>query len=146
MTDIQAALGLSQLSRLNEFVSKRHEIANRYDLLLTEPWIIKPWQHPDTFSGLHLYIVRVKKNNGITTHLELFEKLRSAGILVNLHYIPIYRHPYYQKMGYNFNDFPEAESYYSEAISIPMYTTLTLEKQDFVVERLNKPFGYQNIF
>lgn len=146
MTDIQAALGLSQLSRLDEFVAKRHEIANRYDLLLTESWIIKPWQHPDTYSALHLYIVRVKKNNGITTHLELFEKLRSSGILVNLHYIPIYRHPYYQKMDYNFNDFPEAESYYSEAISIPMYTTLTLEKQDFVLERLNKPFGYQNIF
>jgi len=156
MTDIQAALGLSQLNRLDEFVSKRHEIANRYNEIITEPWVTLPWQHPDSFSAFHLYIIRIKKENTIIDHLEMFERLRSAGILVNLHYIPVYRHPYYQRMGFTNADFPEAESYYAEAISIPMFTTLTDEQQDIVVMNINqklivaetedKPKGYQNIF
>ena len=89
MTDIQAALGLSQMNRLDEFVCKRHAIATRYNELLQEEWLELPWQHPDTYSGLHLYIIRVKKNNKGITRSQLFEKLRNAGILVNLHYILI---------------------------------------------------------
>lgn len=146
MTDIQAALGLSQMSRLDEFVSSRHILANRYKELLKEDWIELPWQHPDTYSGLHLYIIRLKKNKQGITHRQLFEKLRTSGILVNLHYIPVYTHPYYEAIGYDRNEFPQAESYYSEAISIPMFATLTPSEQQFVVDTIKKPTGYQNLF
>ena len=146
MTDIQAALGLSQMSRLDEFVSSRHVLANRYNELLKEDWIELPWQHPDTYSGLHLYIIRLKKNKQGITHRQLFEKLRTSGILVNLHYIPVYTHPYYEEIGYDRNEFPQAESYYSEAISIPMFATLTPSEQQFVVDTIKKPTGYQNLF
>ena len=146
MTDIQAALGLSQMNRLDDFVAARHVIANRYNELLNEDWLELPWQHPDTHSGLHLYIIRVKKNKQGNTHRQLFEKLRSAGILVNLHYIPIYRHPYYEVIGYDKQDFPQAESYYSEAISIPMFASLNESEQQFVVDTILKPSGHQNLF
>ena len=156
MTDIQAALGLSQLNRLDEFVSKRHKIAKRYNELLTESWITLPWQHPDSLSAFHLYIVRIQKNNQVIDHLQMFERLRNTGILVNLHYIPVYRHPFYQKMGFVPADYPEAESYYAEAISLPMFPALTIEQQNIVVEAINQkliiaegydqPSGFQNIF
>lgn len=146
MTDIQAALGLSQMKRLDDFVSARHSIAKRYNEILNEDWIELPWQHPDTYSGLHLYIIRVKKNKKGITHNQLFEKLRNAGILVNLHYIPVYRHPYYEAIGYDKQDFPNAESYYSEAISIPMFATLTESDLQFVADAIKKPIGHQNIF
>jgi UDP-4-amino-4,6-dideoxy-N-acetyl-beta-L-altrosamine transaminase len=146
MTDIQAALGLSQMKRLDEFVSTRHKIAQRYNDTLKEGWIQLPWQHPDSYSGLHLYIIRIKRKDKEVSHLQLFERLRNAGILVNLHYIPVYRQPYYQNMGYQKQDFPESESYYAEAISIPMYVTLTEDQQSEVVERIVTPIGYQNLF
>lgn len=146
MTDIQAALGLSQMKRLSEFVEARHTIADYYNEKLTEEWMIKPWQHPDTYSALHLYVIRIKEGNNIVGHLQMFEKLRSAGILVNLHYIPIYRQPYYQRLGFSSKDFPNAESYYKEAISIPMYSSLSAQQQDFIIERINRPMGYQNLF
>ncbi len=146
MTDIQAALGLSQMNRLDEFVKTRHALAARYNELLKEEWIELPWQHPDTYSGLHLYIIRVKKNKKGITHRQFFEKLRTAGILVNLHYIPVYTHPYYEAIGYNRKDFPQSESYYSEAISIPMFTTLIESELQFVVDTIKRPSGFQNLF
>ena len=146
MTDIQAALGLSQMNRLDDFVAARHAVAKRYNDLLNEDWLELPWQHPDTYSGLHLYIVRVKKNKLGITHRQLFEKLRNAGILVNLHYIPVYKHPYYETIGYDNQDFPNAEAYYSEAISIPMFATFTESEQQFVVDSIKKPSGHQNLF
>lgn len=146
MTDIQAALGLSQMKRLDEFVVARHDIADCYNELLHEEWLELPWQHPDTYSGLHLFIIRVKKNKLGITHRQLFEKLRAAGIFVNLHYIPVYRHPYYAKMGFKKSEFPQSEAYYSEAISIPMFASMTKNEQQFVVDAIKKPSGHQNLF
>jgi UDP-4-amino-4,6-dideoxy-N-acetyl-beta-L-altrosamine transaminase len=145
MTDVQAALGFSQMSRLDKFVSKRHSIAKRYNELLANSEVIIPFEHPDSYSGMHLYIIRLRKDSQIT-HLELFEKLRAAGILVNLHYIPVYKQPYYEQFGYVPENFPESEQYYATAISLPMYFSLSEKEQDFVVETINKPFGFQNLF
>lgn len=146
MTDMQAALGLNQMKRIDEFVAKRHEIAKRYDKMLSDCWLTLPYQHIDTYSAFHLYIIRLKTGESKFTHRDIFERLRSHGILVNLHYIPIYSHPYYQSLGYNKADFPEAEAYYSEALSIPMYATLTESEQQFVVDSIKTPLGYQNLF
>jgi UDP-4-amino-4,6-dideoxy-N-acetyl-beta-L-altrosamine transaminase len=146
LTDIQAALGLSQVSRLDKFVSMRHEIAKRYNSLLSNSPVLIPHQHKDSYSGMHLYIIRLKKESQSISHLQLFEKLRLAGVLVNLHYIPIYRQPYFKRMGFNPEDFPQSEAYYSEAISIPMYATLTEEHQNYVVDIIQKPFGFQTLF
>ncbi|OIO82818.1 MAG: UDP-4-amino-4,6-dideoxy-N-acetyl-beta-L-altrosamine transaminase [Gallionellaceae bacterium CG1_02_60_948] len=136
MTDIQAALGLSQMSRLDEFVAKRHAIAKRYEQLLADLPVITPWQHPDGYSGLHLYVIRLKLAEIGKTHRQVFEALRAAGIGVNLHYIPVYRQPYYEDMGFKAGYCPEAERYYAEAISLPMYPNLTEAQQDKVIESL----------
>lgn len=147
ITDIHAALGLSQMKRLDEFVSKRHSIAERYNQSLPSDTLTIHYQHPDTYSAYHLYIIRHKKKQGGIGRLQIFEKLRAAGILVNLHYIPVYHHPYYEKTGnYDRNDFPNAETYYAEAISIPMHTILTEADQQFVIDQIEKPMGHQNLF
>ncbi|MFA6901902.1 MAG: UDP-4-amino-4,6-dideoxy-N-acetyl-beta-L-altrosamine transaminase [Gallionellaceae bacterium] len=138
MTDIQAALGLSQMLRLDEFVTKRHTIAQRYDELLANMPVITPWQHADSYSGRHLYVIRLKLAEIGKTHRQVYEKLRAEGILVNLHYIPVYRHPYYEKMGFSKGYCPEAEQYYSEVISLPMYPTLTEAQQNKVIRELSK--------
>lgn len=142
MTDIQAALGLSQMQRLDVFVAKRHALAKRYDQLLKDFFVTTPWQHMDSYSGLHLYVIRLQKNALRADHRVVFERLRVAGIGVNLHYIPVYRHPYYARQGFNPSDFPEAERYYTEAISLPMYPGLTKEQQSEVVRRLITPIGH----
>ena len=136
MTDIQAALGMSQMQRLDEFVKARHIIARRYDSLFSDLPITVPWQHPDSYSGLHLYVIRVKTEKH--THRHIFEALRAAGIGVNLHYIPVYLQPYYAKLGFEPGLCPEAEKYYAEAISLPMYSSLTESDQDYVVATLRK--------
>ena len=137
MTDIQAALGTSQMLRLNEFVAKRHAIAKRYDMLLGNLPVITPWQHPDSYSGLHLYVIRLKLSEISRTHREIFERLLAAGIGVNLHYIPVYRQPYYGHLGFQAGHCPEAERYYAEAVSLPMHSGLTEEQQDQVISALN---------
>lgn len=142
MTDFQAALGVSQLNRLDAFVTQRHAIARRYNQLLAKSQVATPWQHPDTYSGLHLYIVRVPAES----HRQLFENLRAGGIGVNLHYIPVYQQPYYERMGFRPEDYPEAERYYAEAITLPLYPGLTEQQQDEVVRQLVAPAGYQTIF
>jgi UDP-4-amino-4,6-dideoxy-N-acetyl-beta-L-altrosamine transaminase len=136
MTELQAALGVSQMERLDTFVARRHELAKRYDTLLQGLPVTTPWQHPDSYSGLHLYVIRLQLDKIGRSHRQVFEDLRERGIGVNLHYIPVHMQPYYQKMGFRQGDFPEAELYYSEAISLPMYQGLTIEQQDTVIECL----------
>lgn len=136
MTDIQAALGLSQMARLDEFVAKRHAIADRYDQLLASLPVCTPWQHPDAYSGLHLYIIRLKLDEVGKSHRQVFEKLREEGIGVNLHYIPVYLQPYYQELGFPAGYCLEAERYYAEAISLPMFPDLSPEQQLRVVRAL----------
>ncbi|MCX5871345.1 MAG: UDP-4-amino-4,6-dideoxy-N-acetyl-beta-L-altrosamine transaminase [Deltaproteobacteria bacterium] len=136
MTDLQAALGLSQMQRLDEFVAKRHIIAKRYDQLLAGLPVITPWQHADSYSGLHLYVIRLQLEKIGNTHRQVFEGMHEAGIGVNLHYIPVYRQPYYEGLGFKVGHCPEAEQYYAEAISLPMYPGLTEMQQDKVIKAL----------
>ena len=138
MTDLQAALGVSQMTRLNEYVARRHQLAVRYNELLTSLPITIPWQHPDSYSGLHLYVIRLQLGNIRRSHRQVFESLRQQGIGVNLHYIPVHTQPYYQKMGFNAGDYPEAEKYYTEAISLPMYPTMSEAQQDQVIAALRE--------
>lgn len=138
MTDIQAALGLSQLQRLTEFVDTRNQIADRYNELLASLPVVIPWQQDDSYSSFHLYVIRLKLGEINKSHREVYESLRTDGILVNLHYIPVYRQPYYESMGFPAGYCPEAEKYYSEAISLPMYPALTTAEQDQVLVALRK--------
>ena len=138
MTELQAALGVSQMARLDDFVKSRHELARRYDELLADLPVVTPWQHPDSYSGLHLYVIRLKLGELRTSHREVFESLREQGIGVNLHYIPVHTQPFYEAMGFAPDDFPESMRYYNDAISIPMYHGLTFEQQDAVVEALKQ--------
>ncbi|ACC79441.1 DegT/DnrJ/EryC1/StrS aminotransferase [Nostoc punctiforme PCC 73102] len=133
MTDIQAALGSSQLQRLDKFVECRRLIAQRYNQLLQDLPLMLPWQHPDSESSWHLYVIRLKLDKINKTHRQIFEELRSTGVGVNLHYIPVHIQPYYQKLGFQLGDFPKVEQYYEEAITIPLYYGLNEESQDKVV-------------
>jgi len=146
LTEIQAALGISQITRLDQIVTKRHILAARYNKLLKDYPVITPWQHPDSYSGLHLYVIRLDTKAMKVTHREIFERLRVAGIGANVHYIPVYRHPYYERRGFAVSDFPEAERYYTEAISLPMYPALTEEQQIEVIQCMMTPIGHQTIF
>lgn len=140
MTDIHAALGLSQLTRLEEFVSRRHSLARRYDEALTDLPLVLPWRHEEDYSGFHLYVVRLRdvlQQN----HRAIFEALRERGVLVNLHYIPIYRQPDYEPLGFSRTDFPQAENYYASAMSIPLYPALSEGEQDEVVLALREVLG-----
>lgn len=136
MTELQGAMGVSQMDRLDAFVARRHELAKRYDQLLADLPVTTPWQHPDSYSGLHLYVIRLQLDNLSKNHRQVFESLREQGIGVNLHYIPVHTQPYYQAMGFAAEDFPEAMAYYREAISLPMFQGLRDEQQDEVVASL----------
>lgn len=138
MTELQAALGLSQMQRLDAFVAQRHALAQRYDTLLADLPLVTPWQHPDSHSGLHLYVIRLCLDSIHTTHRAVFEGLRAQGIGVNVHYIPVHTQPYFAQMGFAAGDFPEAEHYYAQAISLPMYQDLTHAQQDQVVAALRQ--------
>lgn len=130
MTDIHAALGLSQLSRIHDYVDKRHDIAKIYDLEFVESSIQLPFRNANNKSALHLYIIQVEK----ARHKYIFRKLREKKIGVNLHYIPVHTHPYYQKIGFKWGDFPNSEAYYSRAISLPIFPSLTQEDQRYIID------------
>ncbi len=134
ITDIQAALGLSQFQRIDQFVANRQEIAHRYDQAFSSLPITIPFQHRDTYSSYHLYVIRLKLDRIKASHAQVFAELRRMGIGVNLHYIPVYRQPYYRPFGYNSKNFPNAEGYYKDAISLPMYASLTKEDQNRVID------------
>ncbi|MGX5659527.1 UDP-4-amino-4,6-dideoxy-N-acetyl-beta-L-altrosamine transaminase [Castellaniella ginsengisoli] len=132
MTELQAALGISQLERLDQYVTKRHEVARRYDLAFESLPITIPVQHSGCYSAYHLYVIRLHLEDIKMAHGDVFEKLRDQGIGVNLHYIPVHIQPYYRNMGFRIGQFPEAEKYYREAISLPMYATLSNDEQSVV--------------
>lgn len=136
MTDIQAALGISQMSRLDEFIAKRHEIANRYAFYLKDLNVEVPYNHADAYSAFHLYVIRLKLDKIKLTHKEVFDDLRSNKVAVNLHYIPVHMQPFYRNMGFKYGDFPSSENYYKEAISLPMYPGLSESNQKKVVDVL----------
>jgi UDP-4-amino-4,6-dideoxy-N-acetyl-beta-L-altrosamine transaminase len=138
MTDIQAALGLSQMKRLDEFVTRRQQIADKYNQALKDLPLIVPWQHPDTYSAYHLYVICLEEGKIAKTHKQIFEELRQVGIGVNLHYIPVHTQPYYRQFGFDWGDFPVSEYYYSTAISIPMYSAMTEAEQDRVIGALKE--------
>lgn len=135
MTDIAAALGSSQLTRLEAFVARRRAIADRYDRAFTDNVpVTRPFQHPETVSAWHLYVIRVDR----ARHRAIFDELRAEGIGVNLHYMPVYLQPYYRDLGFEPGLCPLAEDYYAEAISIPMYPAMTDEEQGRVIEAVIK--------
>lgn len=136
LTDIQAALGTSQLGRLDQFVERRHALAKRYDLLLSDLPIERPWRDPQNYSSFHLYIVRLQAPDQ-QRHAQVFERLRARGIMVNLHYIPIYRHPDFSNANFNRSSFPESERYYASAITLPLFPSMTEAEQDRVVFELH---------
>lgn len=138
ITDIQAGLGSSQMRRLDEFVARRHSLAECYDTLLREQALTLPWQHPDAYSAFHLYVIRLHLDAIGKTHRQVFEGLRQEGIGVNLHYIPVHTQPYYRRLGFKPGDFPQAEQYYREAISLPLYPSLSDSEQDRVVQALKR--------
>jgi len=135
LTDLQSALGASQMQRLDAFLARRRELAARYDRLLAALPLERPWQSPDGVSAWHLYVVRVKNRR------QVFDAMRAAGIEVAVHYIPVHLHPYYRRLGFKPGDFPAAERYYAEALSLPMFPRMTDADQDRVVAELTKALG-----
>jgi UDP-4-amino-4,6-dideoxy-N-acetyl-beta-L-altrosamine transaminase len=146
MTEIQAALGVTQMQRINEFVLERNKLANKYDELLNMKGFITPWQHPDVYSSRHLYILKTETVDTFSKRKEVFDRMREAGVGVNVHYIPIYRQPYYSAMGFSPEDFPAAENYYANAITLPLFPGLSEKDQEYIVQNLIKPSGYQTLF
>jgi UDP-4-amino-4,6-dideoxy-N-acetyl-beta-L-altrosamine transaminase len=136
LTDIQAALGLSQTNRINTYVARRTEIADKYDQALADLPVIRPWRDPRASSSWHLYVIRLASERIKKTHREVFETLLQAGIGVNLHYIPVHLQPFYQQLGFQAGQFPEAEAYYGGAITLPLFPGLRSDELNFVVDRL----------
>ena len=136
MTDIHAALGLSQFDRLDEFVAKRHFLAKRYDKALANVPVILPWQHEDTRSSYHLYPIRIRQQYCGKTQRQIYEAFLEAKVLVNVHYIPVHRQPYFEAMGFPVGYCLESEAFHREAISLPIFTRLTESEQDYVIDVL----------
>jgi UDP-4-amino-4,6-dideoxy-N-acetyl-beta-L-altrosamine transaminase len=138
MTDIQAALGASQLERLDGYIERRNNLACRYDHALKDLPLRLPTVQPENRSAFHLYVVRLKRNATPKTHRQVFEELRQRGIGVNLHYMPVHLQPYYRELGFTQGQYPEAEAHAESAITLPLYSALTDQEQDQVVVALKE--------
>ncbi|WP_434675174.1 UDP-4-amino-4,6-dideoxy-N-acetyl-beta-L-altrosamine transaminase [Pseudomonas sp. D3-10] len=138
ITDLQAALGLSQLDKLERFIARRRALAARYNRLLNGLPLTLPGLQPEAESAWHLYVVRLRLDEISLDHRQIFEGLRAAGIGVNLHYIPVHLQPYYRELGFAPGDYPQAERFYAEAISLPMFPSLSDEQQDYVMGQLQR--------
>lgn len=138
ITDIQAALGLSQLSKLDGFLQRRRQLAARYDLLLQELPLCLPGRQAGVESAWHLYVVRLQLARIKRSRREVFDALRTAGIGVNVHYIPVHLQPYYRELGFCPGDFPAAEAYYSEALTLPLHAGMLDSEQDQVIAALRE--------
>lgn len=130
MTDIQGALGVSQMKRLHDFIARRHVLADRYVPLLADLPLVQPYQCPNSYSALHLYPIQVDNR------AQVYNRLREAGIGVNVHYIPVHTQPYWRRRGFDWGQFPNAENYYNRAVSIPLFQGMTDQDQDTVVAAL----------
>ena len=144
MTELQAALGVSQTQRLNEFVVRRHVLQKRYDSLLSDLPIIRPYQDKHSFSALHLYPIQIDLNKVSKNREQIFDELRETGVGVNVHYIPIHTQPYYRQLGFKDGEFPNSESYYKAALSLPLYSGMSFQEQDKVVEFVTKVLEENN--
>lgn len=138
MTDIQAALGCSQIERVHDYVARRTALAERYRRLLANSGLTLPWCDPDCASAWHLYVVGWNEEAFGMPRADAFAKLRAAGIGVQVHYIPLHTHPYFRKLGFRRGQYPNAEAHYARAITIPLYAALTDAQQDTVVDRILK--------
>jgi len=138
MTDIQAALGLSQLQRLDEFVARRRSLARRYNDKLAGLPVVTPWQHSDACSAWHLYVIRLQPETAGMSRRQLYEQLWQSGIGVNVHYIPVHLQPYYRDLGFGLGDYPEAEHYYDEALTLPLFPGMSESDQDRVIGVLHE--------
>jgi UDP-4-amino-4,6-dideoxy-N-acetyl-beta-L-altrosamine transaminase len=141
LTDIQAALGLVQLSRLDEFLARRRHLAKRYDTALADLPLTCPWQAPEGLSSWHLYVIKVDEAAGGKSRRQVYDELRAAGIGVQVHYIPIHLQPYYRALGFSAGQFPYAEAYYATALSLPIFLGLTDSNQDKVIGALRDILG-----
>nr|WP_314584027.1 UDP-4-amino-4,6-dideoxy-N-acetyl-beta-L-altrosamine transaminase [uncultured Pseudomonas sp.] len=138
ITDMQAALGLSQLNKLDGFLARRRQLVARYQALLGDLPLTLPTCQADAESAWHLYVVRVQTERLTVSHRQVFEGLRAEGIGVNVHYIPVHLQPYYRDLGFAADDFPEACAYYAQALSLPLYPAMTDEQQDCVIGQLKR--------
>ena len=132
MTDIQGALGLSQIERLDDFISRRHEIAREYDEKLSSLHIDIPFQRENTYSSYHLYPIRIMKNSLSDLQRIVYQDLRKNGIIANIHYIPVHRQPFYENLGFKLGDFPEAERFHREVLTLPMFLISTVEQNKVI--------------